>query len=142
MASILLYTLLCGIYATLFGILLAFGPRWLWQLQLSRALAWRLGACNLIACLVFGLHTFSYGQLVIAPPRRVYWWYQYGALELIPAALFLCLMQPSRKRRSHTVIDDGTPDAESGLRRSKQRRTGETMPMVKKSASYGTGIGD
>lgn len=140
MASILLYCLLCGVYATLFCILIAFGPRWLWQVQLTRALAIRLGACNAIACLVFSLHTISYGQLVIAPPSRVYWWYQYGALELIPATLFLLLMKPSQKRRSD-VLGERAPDVESGPKRAK-RRSGETLPIVKKSASYGTSIGD
>jgi hypothetical protein len=162
MASILLYTLLCGIYATLLVILLAFGPRWLWQLpDLPQGLALRLTLCNVVACLVFALHAFSYGRLVIAPPKRVFWWYRYGALELVPAVLFLVLMQPTASgqkagrlpntgmslgERTMSDIETGGGASKSGGggRSNKQRRPQppESIPLVKKSESYGASIGE
>jgi hypothetical protein len=164
MASILLYTLLCGIYATLLVILLAFGPRWLWQLpDLPQGLALRLTLCNVAACLVFALHAFSYGRLVIAPPKRVFWWYRYGVLELVPAVLFLVLMQPTTtsgpkqqhqpgrlpSERTMSDIETGAGQSRSGGggtgRSSKQQRRPqqpELIPLVKKSDSYGASIGD
>jgi hypothetical protein len=164
MASILLYTLLCGIYATLLVILLAFGPRWLWQLpDLPQGLALRLTLCNVAACLVFALHAFSYGRLVIAPPKRVFWWYRYGVLELVPAVLFLVLMQPttasgqkqhqpgrvpnSLSERTMSDIETGgggSSKSGGGGRSGKQRRPQppELIPLVKKSESYGASIGE
>jgi uncharacterized membrane protein YgcG len=176
MASILLYTLLCGIYATLLGILLAFGPRWLWQLpDLPHGVAVRLTVCNVVTCLVFALHAFSYARLVIAPPKLVFWWYRYGVLELLPAAVFLLLMQPTTPNRpkhhqllrrplqsnnsgilsemesgggggggvgsKHSVGGGGSS---SGGGRSGKRRPQppETIPLVKKSESYGAYMGD
>lgn len=82
-ASVLLYALMCCIYATLFGVVLYFCPRLISLMRPSlsdhRGLAVRLIVATTVCILIFGIHCVNYARLVIAPPRRVYWWYQYGA---------------------------------------------------------------
>jgi hypothetical protein len=81
-ASVLLYALMCCIYATLFGVVMYFCPRLITllrpSLQRNRGLAIRLIVATTVCMLIFGIHCISYARLVIAPPRKVFWWYQYG----------------------------------------------------------------
>lgn len=83
-ASVLLYALMCCIYATLFGVVIYFCPRLIGlmrpSLQRHRGLALRLIVATSMCILIFGIHCINYALLVIAPPRKVYWWYQYGTL--------------------------------------------------------------
>eukprot|EP00339_Tiarina_fusa_P022660 CAMPEP_0117035142 /NCGR_PEP_ID=MMETSP0472-20121206/24973_1 /TAXON_ID=693140 ORGANISM="Tiarina fusus, Strain LIS" /NCGR_SAMPLE_ID=MMETSP0472 /ASSEMBLY_ACC=CAM_ASM_000603 /LENGTH=353 /DNA_ID=CAMNT_0004744517 /DNA_START=124 /DNA_END=1182 /DNA_ORIENTATION=+ len=96
LASVLLYALLCCIYAALLGTTLFFCPRLLTLLQPSlqrqRGLSVRLLSCTALCVFVFGGRTIGFARKVVAPPRQVSWWWQYGALELIPAVLFLVMM--------------------------------------------------
>ena len=113
-ASVLLYALLCCIYAALFGTALYFCPRLLMLLQPSLAvhsqLAIRLAASSILCVVVFGGRTFGFARKVVAPPRSVSWWWQYGALELIPSILFLLMMHP----RSRTNGTNHSDDIEDG----------------------------
>lgn len=81
-ASVLLYALLSCIYAALFGTAVYFFPRLLSLLQPSlgrhRGLAVRLLICNVLCLFIFAAHTYEYVQIVVAPPRSVYWWWNYG----------------------------------------------------------------
>lgn len=81
-ASVLLYALMCCIYATLFAVVIYFCPRLINlmrpSLQRHRGLALRLIVATTVCILIFGIHCINYARLVIAPPRKVYWWYQYG----------------------------------------------------------------
>lgn len=81
-ASVLIYALLCVIYAALFGIVVYFCPRLLTLLKPSlerhRGLAARLIVCTIITIGVFASHAVHYALLVVAPPKIVYWWWQYG----------------------------------------------------------------
>jgi hypothetical protein len=82
-ASVLLYALMCCIYATLFAVVIYFCPRLINlmrpSLQRHRGLAVRLIVATSVCILIFGIHCINYARLVIAPPRKVYWWYQYGS---------------------------------------------------------------
>jgi len=86
-ASVLIYALLCVIYAALFGIVIYYCPRLLSLLQPSltrhSGLAWRLIICTILTIMVFAAHTVDYALLVVAPPKRVYWWFTYGAYRML-----------------------------------------------------------
>lgn len=103
-ASVLLYALLCCIYAALFGTCVYFCPRLLILLKPSlvrySGLGVRLAICSLLCIVVFVSHTIGYAVNIVAPPRKIYWWWNYGALELIPSALFLLLMHPNAAARA------------------------------------------
>lgn len=83
-ATVLIYALLCVIYAALLGVVIYYGPR-LWTLlqpgllQQHKGLAWRLAACTVLAVFVLAAHAVEYALLVVAPPKKVYWWWTYGA---------------------------------------------------------------
>ena len=96
-ASVLLYALLCCIYAALLGTIAYFLPRLLSLLMPvhEQQLAWRLLFCTVICTLLFSAHMIGFARIVVAPPQRVYWWWKYGCLELLPAVLFLILLRPS-----------------------------------------------
>lgn len=146
-ASVLLYALLCCIYAALFGTCVYFCPRLLLLLKpsLSRysGLGIRLAICSVLCILVFLSHTIGYAMNIVAPPWQVYWWWNYGALELIPSALFLLLMHPSPATRNSAT---GTPNQQQpstgkilnvGMRRTPSgsaaasaRRPGENTPLL------------
>lgn len=106
-AAVLLYALLCCVYATLLGMGMYFLPR-LYGLVLptlrdkwQSPLALRLAACTSVCLLVFAAQTFSFARKVVqsTTPKSEklngpYWWFQYGALELVPGFLFLVLLHP------------------------------------------------
>lgn len=151
-ATVLLYALLCCIYAALFGTTLYFCPRLLTLLQPSLArhsgLAMRLAACSLLCVFVFGGRTFGLARKVVAPPHHVSWWWQYGALELIPSILFLVMMHPNSSRMSNGANQQstsGTPPTIANSHRrqgsygSSSRRSGEAAPLVKPASHYGSG---
>jgi hypothetical protein len=161
---ILLYALMCCIYATLFGAVLYICPRLINLLRSSlsdhQGLAVRLIVATTVCILIFGIHCVNYARLVIAPPRRVYWWRsvywwcQYGAflsvimwkfcfapfslgeillpfiyrcigaLELIPAVTFLCIMHPrlnEGNRLQHAASPELPRMSHSGLGVTFQR---------------------
>jgi hypothetical protein len=177
-ASVLLfvYALLCCIYATLFGTTLYVCPRLLMLLQPSlvrhSGLAIRLAACSVLCVFVFGARTFGFAQKVMAaappPPQKYYnddvsssslsssWWWlwQYGALELIPAVLFLIMMHPSTSsstsssttttsntghRHYNSSSAASTPSQQQrhhhhrrqGSQGSGSKKSGESAPLVK-----------
>jgi hypothetical protein len=116
-ATVLLYALLCCIYAALFGTGAYFCPVLLSLLKPSlagsrhyRGLAARLVASSALVMAVFLAHTVGYARLVVAPPVQVQWWWKYGALELLPSVLFLTMMSPSsnKARRHHHNAGEAT----------------------------------
>lgn len=110
-ASVLLYALLCCIYAALLGVVIYFCPRLFSLLQpsmgRSSALSVRLFLCSFLCIFVFAAHTIGYGRRVVAPPRKVYWWWNYGALELLPSLVLLVMMHP-RTSKPNRVDDDAS----------------------------------
>jgi hypothetical protein len=154
-ASILLYALLCCIYAALFGTVVYFCPRFLALLQPSlvrhRGLAARLSVCTLLCIGVFGAHTVGFARKVVAPPKEVYWWWTYGALELIPSAVFLGIMHPSTNKADRNALlspasEETAAGRKGAIRRSESgssatggpKRSNETTSLLKGPASYGT----
>lgn len=151
-ASVLLYALLCLIYAALFGTCCYFCPRLLILLKPSvtrySGLAMRLAICSFLCIVVFLSHTIGYAVYIISPPRRVYLWWNYGVLELIPSALFLVLMHPNPGGRGSTPTNQPPANgkATTGMRRiysgsagGSARRTNETAPLhTPHSPAYGT----
>lgn len=101
-ASVLLYALLCCIYAALFGTVLYFCPRLLGLLTPTHrrhgGLFTRLALCSFLCLFLFGARAFGYARRVVAPPGKVYWWWNYGCLELIPSALLLIMMHPQDRK--------------------------------------------
>jgi hypothetical protein len=93
-ASVLLYALMCCIYATLFAVVIFFCPRLINlmrpSLETHRGLAVRLIVATSVCILIFGIHCINYARLVIAPPRKVYWWYQYGSYRTA-GTFFFCV---------------------------------------------------
>lgn len=158
-ASVLLYALLCCIYAALFGTCVYFCPRLLILLKPSlvrySGLAIRLAICSFLCIFVFVSHTIGYALNIVAPPLRVYWWWNYGALELIPSALFLLLMHPSPASRAAAAAATATSNQPrpnekpgpavrknlSGSAGAGARRSGETTPLLPPSPGLGTTSG-
>lgn len=144
-ASVLLYALLCCIYAALFGTCIYFCPRLLILLKPSlvrySGLAVRLAICSFLCLVVFVSHTVGYAINIVAPPRKVYWWWNYGALELIPSALFLILMHPSQGHRTSSSGSQSQSQPNNGkqppIRRvlsgTNARRSAENTPLLKQS---------
>jgi hypothetical protein len=111
-SAVLLYALLCCIYAALFGTSLYFGPRLFTLLQPSMArhsgLTIRLGLLTVLTIWVFGAQTYGMARRVVAPPNRgISWWWQYGILELIPAALCLLMIK-------HRTVNNGNVSTSAG----------------------------
>lgn len=157
-ASVLLYALLCCIYAALFGTVVYFCPKLLILLKPSldryRGLTIRLGICSVLCIVVFVSHTVGYAINIVAPPRKVYWWWNYGALELLPSALFLMLMHPTssgnQETKSHQQRSPSTSAIKSsgpGMTRNTSanagpptnggQKSGETTPLLQQSPTYG-----
>jgi uncharacterized membrane protein YgcG len=105
-AVVLLYALLCCIYAALLGTSLYFCPRLISLLYpiLARhkALAIRLAVCCMVCLFVFAAQTFSFAQMVISPSPTASWWWQYGALELAPSVMFLISMHTNKTNTNST----------------------------------------
>jgi hypothetical protein len=142
-ATVLLYALMCCIYAALFGTGAYFCPVLMSLLKPSlmnphyRGLTARLLACSALIMGVFLAHTIGYARLVVAPPVQVQWWWKYGALELFPAVAFLAMMSPSsNKARRQQGATPTPPQGPTPPKGSFKRidSTGST-------ASAGTGFG-
>lgn len=139
-ASVLLYAILCCIYAALFGTLLYFGPRLVTMLQPSlvrrSGLAIRLIACCVICMLVFAATSVDLARQVVAPPNEREMWWKYGVLELFPSAALLIMMHPSRTQKK---APDGGPVVDATSRRGGgSAKRDESAPLVKPAVSYGT----
>mmetsp|Transcript_8974 Transcript_8974/g.11939 ORF Transcript_8974/g.11939 Transcript_8974/m.11939 type:complete len:421 (-) Transcript_8974:256-1518(-) len=135
-ASVLLYALLCCIYAALLGSIAYFCPKLMTLLKPSlascgRALVIRLYLCTFVCIVVFTGHMVVFAQVVIFSPQKVYWWINYGLLELIPAVIFLFLMNPTSNNRSE-------PNNRSE-RNSPSIPTSTTEESWKKVGVYGGG---
>ena len=154
-ATLLLYSLMCCIYSALFGICVYFLPRLVTMLRsaLHGGLAIRLGVCTIVCISLFLAHTIGYARLVVDPPRNVYWWWQYGWLELVPSVLFLSMMNTmsNKSRRPDTAGGAAAVDEEVsvapriGMKRSEStnstasggRRLPETANLLKTTIGYG-----
>jgi hypothetical protein len=114
-ATVLLYALLCCIYAALFGTAIYFCPRLYWILKptlvepVDAGIRLRLVFCSITCLVVCIAHTVGYARIVVAPPRNVYWWWNYGALELFPSAMFLYLMHPRSRKVDRTMVFSPEP---------------------------------
>ena len=170
-ASVLLYALLCCIYAGLLGAIAYFCPK-LWillqpSLMNHRGLVVRLYVCTIMCLLIFAGHMVVFARIVIAAPDKVYWWINYGVLELVPAVTFLVIMNPNANNKvdrtsphpsqpknevaaaagkktqlSNAATAAGTMkrgDSLGSASSSNQRqRTPEVAPLLKASPSYGS----
>jgi hypothetical protein len=153
-ACVLLYALLCCVYAALFGTSLYFCPRLLQLLQPSlvrhSGLAIRLATCSILCILVFGGRTFGFARKVIVTSSNqdnIFWWWQYGALELVPSVIFLVMMHPQANRTSNAAgaAASSTPPIPKSNRRAESpgpsftsKRYGESAPLVKPVSAYGS----
>jgi hypothetical protein len=153
-ATVLLYALLCCIYAALFGTCAYFCPVLLSLLKPSlalnshyRGLTARLIVSSTVVMIVFLAHTVGYARLVVAPPVQVQWWWKYGALELVPSVLFLAMMSPSsNKARKHHPLNAGGEAATPTPPRSERKGTGAGGGGFKRvdstgSTASGAGLG-
>lgn len=159
-ASVLLYALMCCIYAALFGTVVYFCPRLLFLLKPSldrySGLVIRLGICSVLCIIVFVSHSVGYAMNVVAPPYKVYWWWNYGALELLPSAMFLILMHPTTAGNGETKDSQQQSSTKNSMRRNNSatanpstntagaatagiggRKSGETTPLLQQSPTYG-----
>ena len=137
-ASILLYALLCCIYAALLGTVVYFFPRLVLLmrpiLEDHPGLAVRLLVSTFVCLVVFGAQTIDYAKIVVAPPKTVYWWWNYGALELVPSAVLLILTHPFTKTssRGSRPPDDSAAATAPPVRRSSNvalKRTDSGMAV-------------
>jgi hypothetical protein len=207
-AAVLLYSLLCCIYAALLGTSLYFCPRLLtllypslmvWKRQLHQlstepanqsppppasgrtsasatssptahtpsappALAIRLAISSGLCLFVFAARTINFANKIVAPAHTASWWWQYGALELIPSVLFLVIVRHPKAASASTSATSGnktTDDAGSNGGGGRMSRTGrsfqrtdsygsgsrptksasETSPLVRSSGGYGSSGG-
>lgn len=104
-ASVLVFALICCIYAGLSGTLVYAGPQLVVRLKVRLStrpsLATRLVVCCTICTLAFMARTIALAVMVVAPPKILRWWWSYGTLELLPSVVLLLLMQPLPWKR-HT----------------------------------------
>jgi hypothetical protein len=159
-ASVLLFALLCCIYAALFSTLIYFGPRLVALLRPSLAqrsgLAFRLIASCVMCLVIFAARTVFMVRMVIDPPKDYPWWWNYGCMELFPSVALLIMMHPNRQhsniRRNLSPGNSlaGTPPMLSGKGSEGNRRSisanvgnasslrGETGPLLKFATTYGS----
>ncbi|KAL7580757.1 hypothetical protein ACA910_001039 [Epithemia clementina (nom. ined.)] len=168
-ASVLLYALLCCIYAALLGAVGYVCPKLCMMLQPGllhhRPLVIRLYLCTAVCLLVFAGHIVVFARIVIAPPDRVYWWINYGVLELAPASTFLIIMNPNPNKADRASPPQHPPDegslgkrgtspfsvpgasikrvdslgsASSNNNNNRQQRGSEVVSLLKGSPSYGS----
>ncbi len=141
-ASVLLYAVLCCIYAALLGTLLYFGPRLVAILQpsLSRrsGLGIRLIGCTLICMITFGAQCVNLARQVVAPPQERKLWWSYGSVELFPSIALLFMMHSNRSQRKPSGGRTSTSQSDSAGRRGGDTKQGETATLIKSGASYGT----
>ncbi len=156
-ASVLLYALLCCIYAALFGTVLYFCPRLLGLLTPAHrrrgGLLTRLVLCSFLCLFLFGARAFGYARRVMAPPEKVYWWWNYGCLELIPSGVLLILMHPQDRKSIPEVRNQPTkrqsPLWSGAMSERKQYSSGgnpgtrgrfkeENVTLLKGSTNYGS----
>lgn len=138
-AMVLVYALLCCIYSALFGTTVYFCPRLLTLLRSTLAmhsgLSFRLAACGVLCIFVFASRSIGFALRVVAPPKAVFWWWEYGCLELIPSVLFLMMMRPNVNRASNANNGD------KGISNNsiRGRRSGEYAPLATtRSSGYGS----
>eukprot|EP00536_Pseudo-nitzschia_multiseries_P009598 jgi/Psemu1/306651/fgenesh1_kg.271_\ len=148
-AAVLLYALLCCIYATLLGTALYFFPRLLSLLlpglegKWHSPLALRLVACSVISLLVFAARTFCFAKKVVQSTTPLgntgggpYWWFQYGALELLPGIMFLILLYPKQA----TTTPNSDSSRNTGTNITKSASSGRTNHHPASGAvGYGSG---
>ena len=146
-AAVLLYALLCIIYASLFGTLAYYGPKLVAllhpSLERQSGLATRLIACCTIGVVVFLVQAISLARTVVTPSAEVPYWITFGCLELLPASLLLIMMHPSRNK-SHTpeapVASSmrRTPSCGSASGGRLKSSTGEMAALLKPQQQYGS----
>lgn len=139
-ASILLYALLWCIYAALLGSIAYFCPKLMTLLQPSfenhSALVLRLYLCTLVCFCVFLGHMVVFARLVIATPHKVYWWLNYGILELIPAVIFLFLMNPNSNKAERRGSPE--PALEEPSKKLATATAGNALPVIRRIDSAGS----
>jgi hypothetical protein len=120
-AAVLLYALLCIVYASLFGTLVYFGPKLVALLQPSlerlSGLSIRLITCCTVGTLVFLLQAISLALTVVSPDTQSHFWITEGCFELLPASMLLLMMHPSTNKQD---LNDGStpPVARSNMKRT------------------------
>jgi hypothetical protein len=148
-ASVLLFALLCCIYAALFAALIYFGPRLVTMLRPSllqrSGLAVRLVISCLLCLFVFAARTVFLARMVLDPRKHESWWWNYGCMELLPSIVILIMMHPNRQPKP---LSGGTPPTllgktadGQGIRRnlsSSSVKRGEGAVLLKFSNQYGS----
>jgi len=148
-AAVLLYALLCIIYASLFGTLLYFGPKLVALLQPSlerqSGLSVRLIAACTIGVTVFLIQAVFLARTVVTPNAETRFWITYGFLELLPATLLLIMMHPSRNKQQQ---QDTPPVPSNNMKRITsggsatggrlKSSTGEMSALLKPQPQYGS----
>ena len=147
-ASVLMYALLCCIYAALLGTVIYFCPRLVSLLKPSLqqqhgGAVLRLTLSSVACILLFAAHVVTYARRVIAPPNKVYWWWHYGILELLPSITFLLIMNPGSRKGSSPDQSGRTnqrkfqrTDSASSAN-SSTRRPHESIGLLRPNNSYG-----
>lgn len=140
-APVSIYALLCFIYATLFGVILFYGPRLIAVLQpnlLRRFnLAVRLICCCFLCIIVFAVRAFVLVKHIIHSHYQEKFWLKYGLLELFPTVAILIMMYQNnrvqRQKRSGSTVNgkDGIAPRINSTKR-KERST-----ILKNTPSYG-----
>lgn len=159
-ASVLLYALLCCIYAALLGTSLFVCPRLLWVLKgnwnENKNLSFRLLGISVLCLFALGARTVGFARKVVAPPEVVSWWWQYGILDLIPSILLLLLTHPKSQhdtvgnnaqgtqsiRASRSYSPSAARISGKGSHRRQdsqgsQKRQTESTPLLKANGGYG-----
>jgi len=125
-ATVLLYALMCCIYAALLGTVSYYCPKLISLLRptldgRNKGVAVRIWLCAIMCVVVFLSHTIGYARLVISPPKNVYWWWKYGALELLPSVIFLIIMGPASNKTGRSDIPHATEEAMDDERKPIRR---------------------
>lgn len=147
-AAVLLYALLCILYASLFGTLVYFGPKLVALLQPSLERQSGLSVRLIIVCCmgvtIFLVHAVLLARTVVSPSVETHVWMTFGVLELLPSTVLLVLMHPSRPKQSQ---EDNTPPTSSSMKRipssgpranKKPSSTGEMSALLKPQPQYGS----
>lgn len=147
-ASVLLFALLCCIYAALFATLLYYGPRLVSLLRPSltsrSGLAFRLVASLSICVVTFGGRMVGLARTVVLPyDAKPRWWLSYGCVELFPAVALLIMMYPNRSETKEQESTGSGRQRGAHIRRtssgSAARRLAEQLPLIKTSAAGAAG---
>jgi hypothetical protein len=151
-AAVLLYALLCIVFAGLFGSLAFFGPKLLALLQPSlerqSGLSIRLITCCTVGVLVFLLQAISLALTVVSTTAVIHFWVTEGCFELLPSSMLLIMMHPTTNKQDtppvpssnmKRVSSGGSVSVGGGGNHRVRNSTGEMAALLKPHPQYGSG---